>query len=192
MNMYDFYGYTQPDCNCRKAANAMPSFGLPNATPISPGMYKLDASQYAAMSGMPGVPGMQTTAAMPSLPGPSAAQPTQHVPIPLPSIPTGQPAGTPYNPFPIPPAQMQEIMPITTETQPPAQTLESIQYTPGFLRTQIGRNVRIDFLIGTNTFQDRSGTLLAVGASYVILREAETDDLLLCDLYSIRFVRFFY
>jgi len=39
---------------------------------------------------------------------------------------------------------------------------------------------------------DREGTLVAVGASYVILQEAETDDLLLCDIYSIKFVKIYY
>ncbi|MDP4094368.1 MAG: hypothetical protein Q8920_13515 [Bacillota bacterium] len=67
-------------------------------------------------------------------------------------------------------------------------TLSSTQFLPGFLRTQIGKRVRVDFLIGTNTMQDRSGLLLAVGASYILLREQETDDLLTCDLYSIKFV----
>jgi len=65
-------------------------------------------------------------------------------------------------------------------------------YTPAYLRTQIGRYVKIEFLIGTNMLVDREGTLVAVGASYVILQEAETDDLLLCDIYSIKFVKIYY
>jgi len=39
---------------------------------------------------------------------------------------------------------------------------------------------------------DREGTLVDVGTSYIIIREVDTDDLLLADLYSIKFVRFYY
>jgi len=63
------------------------------------------------------------------------------------------------------------------------------EYTQGWLRTQIGKRVKIEFLIGTNMLVDREGTLLDVGISYVIINEVETDDLLLCDIYSIKFVR---
>jgi hypothetical protein len=67
-----------------------------------------------------------------------------------------------------------------------------IEYTQGYLRTQIGRKVKVEFLIGTNMFIDREGTLMDVGISYIIIQETETDDLLLCDIYSIKFVRFYY
>lgn len=71
----------------------------------------------------------------------------------------------------------------------PAQL--DMEYTQGYLKTQIGKKVRIDFLIGTNTFQDRQGTLEKVGISYVILKEAATGNLILCDIYSIKFVTIF-
>jgi len=67
-------------------------------------------------------------------------------------------------------------------------TLESPFFTPGFLRTQIGRRVRVEFLIGTNSITDRSGTLVAVGSSYIVLQPFESDDLMMCDLYAIKFV----
>lgn len=65
-------------------------------------------------------------------------------------------------------------------------------YVPGYLKTQIGKKVKVEFLIGTNMLVDREGTLVAVGASFIIINEVETDDLLLCDLYSIKFVRFYF
>ena len=71
-------------------------------------------------------------------------------------------------------------------------TLNDVMYTPGFLRTQIGRKVKVEFLIGTNMILDREGTLVSVGTSYIIIQETETDDYLLCDMYSIKFVKFFY
>jgi hypothetical protein len=63
-----------------------------------------------------------------------------------------------------------------------------IEYTQGFLRSQIGQNVRVEFLIGISSLMDRRGTLLEVGIDYIILREEQTDDLLYCDIYSIKFV----
>lgn len=72
--------------------------------------------------------------------------------------------------------------------EPPIMDTE---YTQGYLKTQIGKKIKADFLIGTNIIQDREGTLLDVGISYIIIREVETDDKLLCDIYSIKFVRFY-
>ena len=40
-------------------------------------------------------------------------------------------------------------------------------YTPAFLRQQIGRLMRVEFLIGTNNITDRIGILEDVGASYI-------------------------
>ncbi len=49
------------------------------------------------------------------------------------------------------------------------------------LRTQIGRPVQVEFLVGTNNMVTRSGILLAVGANFILINEAETDDILACD-----------
>ncbi len=61
-------------------------------------------------------------------------------------------------------------------------------YTPAFLRTQIGRLMRIEFLIGTNNLVDRIGILEDVGASYILLRSFENDSLVYCDIYAIKFI----
>lgn len=61
-------------------------------------------------------------------------------------------------------------------------------YTPAFLREQIGKLMRVEFLIGTNNLVDRIGILVDVGASYILLRSFENDSLVYCDLYSIKFV----
>ena len=90
------------------------------------------------------------------------------------------------------PSVMNPSAPITPTTEPPPLNVESLQYMNGFLRTQIGRPVRVEFLIGTNNLVDRSGILLAVGANYILLNETETDDILLCDFYNIKFIRFYY
>lgn len=70
--------------------------------------------------------------------------------------------------------------------------LSDINFTQGFLQTQIGRYVKVEFLIGVNMFVDREGTLIKVGTDYIIIQESETDDYLLCDIYSIKFIRFYY
>lgn len=87
----------------------------------------------------------------------------------------------------IPIAPVSPLAPETLEGTP----VMDIQYTQGWLTTQIGQRVKIEFLIGTNMLIDREGTLLEVGISYIIINEVETDDLLLCDIYSIKFVRIY-
>ena len=61
-------------------------------------------------------------------------------------------------------------------------------YTPAFLREQIGRLMRVEFLIGTNNMVDRIGILEDVGISYILLRSIESGNILYCDIYSIKFV----
>ncbi len=61
-------------------------------------------------------------------------------------------------------------------------------YTPAFLRQQIGKLVRIEFLIGTNNLVDRIGILEDVGASYILLRSLESNTTIFADIYSIKFV----
>ncbi len=85
------------------------------------------------------------------------------------------------------PSAMQPMTPAM-----PGMPTESTLYINGFLRTMIGRKVTVEFLIGTNTFTDRTGVLLAVGANYIVINEVETDDILICDFFSIKFVKVYY
>ena len=61
-------------------------------------------------------------------------------------------------------------------------------YTPAFLRQQIGKLVRVEFLIGTNNLVDRVGILEDVGASYILLRSLESNVTVYADIYAIKFV----
>jgi len=87
---------------------------------------------------------------------------------------------------------------VTPQTVPSAPlwnlSLKPCKYClyQGYLKQHIGARVKVEFLIGTNMLVDREGTLVDVGTSYIIIREVDTDDLLLADLYSIKFVRFYY
>ena len=68
------------------------------------------------------------------------------------------------------------------------ETLTNSIYTPAFLKEQIGKLMRVEFLIGTNMLVDRIGILQDVGASYILLRSFENDSLVYADLYSIKFI----
>lgn len=67
------------------------------------------------------------------------------------------------------------------------ETLMSATYVPGFLRTQIGKPIRVEFYIGTQ-MTDRVGKLVEVGASYILLEEFSGNATIMCDLFSIKFV----
>ena len=103
-----------------------------------------------------------------------------------PMLPTGFPTGG--SPTPLTPSIVPGVPASLTPSEPPPETLESPLYTPGFLRTMIGKKMRVEFLMGTGALIDRTGTLAGVGVSYILLQPLETDDILLCDIYSIRFV----
>ena len=68
------------------------------------------------------------------------------------------------------------------------ETLTNNIYTPAFLREQIGKLMRVEFLIGTNNLVDRTGILIDVGASYILLRALESDVITYADIYSIKFI----
>lgn len=68
------------------------------------------------------------------------------------------------------------------------ETLTNNIYTPAFLRENIGKLMRVEFLIGTNNLVDRTGILVDVGASYILLRALESDIITYADIYSIKFI----
>ncbi|MEG1958195.1 MAG: hypothetical protein RR071_10760, partial [Lachnospiraceae bacterium] len=67
----------------------------------------------------------------------------------------------------------------------------SLQYMNGFLRTQIGKTAEVEFLVGSNKTVVHTGRLVGVGINYIILQEFDTDSILTCDFYNIKFVRFY-
>lgn len=103
-------------------------------------------------------------------------------------MPTGFPTGGTATPL-LPSQSGTPAAPLSEQT--PA-TVQSTMFTPGFLRTQIGRRMRIEFLLGTGPLVDRTGTLINVGASYILLKMIDSDDVMMCDIYSIKFVTIFY
>ena len=120
---------------------------------------------------------------------PAGSTPSQH---PATQQPTGT-AGQQITHQTLPSTMVTGMFaPITDTTQVAPMTADSMEYLNGLMRSQIGRRVKVDFLIGTNTFTDRTGTLVGVGANYILLREANSDDILACDFFNIKFVTFYY
>lgn len=92
------------------------------------------------------------------------------------------------------PMQQPQSIPARQTPSPPQTsmvptTLENPFYIAGLLRSFIGQKMRVQFLIGTNgALVDRTGTLIEVGANYIMLQPNDSDDLVICDLYSIKFI----
>lgn len=68
----------------------------------------------------------------------------------------------------------------------------SLQYANGFYRTQIGRYVRVDQLLGSNTMTTQEGFLIGVGYNYIILQEGFTENIIVVDIYSIKNMYVYY
>lgn len=75
----------------------------------------------------------------------------------------------------------------STQTFVP-ETISNTAFLPAYLSQFIGNWIRADFLIGNN-IEERVGILHEVGASYIIIQAVEPATLLVCDLYSIKFVK---
>jgi hypothetical protein len=91
-------------------------------------------------------------------------------------------------PQPMPTPAADQGFDVTAES-PASPVVNNVLYNQGWLTTQIGKYVKIEFLIGSNLFIDREGMLTEVGISYVVIRETGTNDIVMCDIYSIKFVR---
>lgn len=60
------------------------------------------------------------------------------------------------------------------------------------LSKNIGEYVVIEFLIGTETMMRKQGLLYYVGMSYVTLYDDSTNNFIVCDVFSIKFVYFYF
>lgn len=76
-------------------------------------------------------------------------------------------------------------------TNPPMEQL------PGYagswqqaLANNVGEYCIIDFLIGTSGLVQKEGVLYDVGMSFVTLFDPRTENYIVCDFYSIKFVTF--
>lgn len=61
----------------------------------------------------------------------------------------------------------------------------TLQY---FLTRNLGRDVVVTFLIGTQNTTQRSGIIYFVGSTYLVLYDTKNNLYTLCNLYSIKFI----
>lgn len=109
--------------------------------------------------------------------------------MPNPMMPCNKQAVS-TNPLEFPPSPVP-----TPSTNTAGNTTIPVQNNPnylqGYLKSQLGKNIRVDFLVGTGILTDRAGKLVSVGIDYIILNPSGSNDLEVCDLYSIKFVEIF-
>ena len=65
---------------------------------------------------------------------------------------------------------------------------KNLIYTPAFLKEQIGKLMKIEFLIGTNNLVNKIGFLEDVEKNYILLRSLEGDSLIYADICAIKFI----
>lgn len=182
INPGDFYGISQDGCNmqgCVPNVVNQEKFNIPSVEQIAAYHNQLisgtGTSQTIASSGTTTQQGLQENI--------SGNQ----------NVAPSTPATTfDYGATIQPPLESSLMDGITDIQHPYPVTAESLQYLNGFLRTQIGRRVSIDFLVGSNTIVTKSGFLLGVASNYILINELDTNDLTTCDFYNIKFIRFYY
>lgn len=69
---------------------------------------------------------------------------------------------------------------------------DSMQYMNGFLRTQIGRYMRVEQLIGGGISEDRYGFLVGVGNNYLLLQDISNGNVSLVDIYTVKYVHIYF
>lgn len=119
-----------------------------------------------------------------TVPGRSPATETDII---LPDAPGGPVEVLPNAPIfkvpanPLLPPEYQEVL-----------NYNDLQYANGFFRTQIGRYVKVECLVGSNEIVVKYGYLIGVGLNYILLQEAVTGNVLSVDFWSIKFMYIYY
>ena len=93
-----------------------------------------------------------------------------------------------------------ENSPMFTVPQTPMTTQEfqetvdstDVQSYLGFMRTQLGRYMRIEQLMGSNNVEQRFGFLVGIGTNYIILQEITSGNIMVVDLFTIRLTYIYY
>ena len=99
--------------------------------------------------------------------------------VPPPILPDAPQFAVPLNPL-MPPGYQEFI------------SYENLQYLNGFLRTQIGKYMRVEQQVGSDSIEERYGYLIGVGINYILLQELGTGNVSTLDYYNIKFVYIYY
>lgn len=83
------------------------------------------------------------------------------------------------------PTRNPQAAPMHTNQVPPVM---DISYIQGYLTSIVGKNVRAEFMLGGSQYMDKAGRLLEVGVNYFVLEDFISQALIMCDLYSVKFV----
>ncbi len=69
----------------------------------------------------------------------------------------------------------------------------NVQYVNGFFRTQIGRYVKVECLVGSDQIMVKHGYLIGVGLDYILLQEPSVrGNILSIDFWSVKFMYIYY
>jgi len=92
------------------------------------------------------------------------------------------------SPDPVPAQQGSPIVidPKLMQQGPPPSS--EIGYIPYYLASNIGKNIRAEFIIGSNMYADKTGVLTEVGINYFVIDDVGSRTHIMCDLYSVKFV----
>ncbi len=82
--------------------------------------------------------------------------------------------------------------PMTTQEFTETIEITDVQNYLGFLRTQIGRYMRVEQLMGSNIVENRYGFLVGIGSNFIILQEITSGNIMLVDLFTIRLTYIYY
>ena len=86
------------------------------------------------------------------------------------------------------PAPAQVSMPKYAFKQEGPPPVSNIDYIPGYLASNIGKNIKAEFVVGTSQYVEKTGKLIDVGVNYFVLEDANSKTNIMCDLYSVKFV----
>lgn len=68
----------------------------------------------------------------------------------------------------------------------------NIKNVKDFLEIQTGKIATIEMIIGDDRLVDKIGMILAVGEDFILLKETQTGNILVCPLKNIEFIRLNY
>lgn len=78
-------------------------------------------------------------------------------------------------------------MPLSQPAMQMAQNSCDGNFMPGYLRNHIGKLVRVESLIG-GSLERRTGTLMQVGADFIVIKLCETCASMMCEAGSIKYI----
>lgn len=94
--------------------------------------------------------------------------------------------------FPDSPVFKVPANPLLPEEYSEVLDYNSLQYLNGIYRTQIGRYVRVQQLVGSDTLEEHVGFLIGVGINYIILQEHSNKNIRILDIYGIKSMYVYY